>query len=293
MNAVTFSRRNGGFTFVEMIVVIVIIGIVAGIVAVFIRAPILGYTESVDRAAVTDEADLALRRMARDLRLALPNSVRVTANGNAVEFLLSSTGGRYLSVDDDVAGLPFLDFDNAASTTFTAIGGTQRPIQAGNFIVVYNLGDGIAPSEAYNFPAGPANVNIAQVTAVAPGADNTSVVTLASNAFAQQAVPMPSPNRRFQVVTTPVTYLCTQLADGSLGLVRYWNYPISAVQYARPQGSSRQAMVAGHVASCNNVFQYGAAASRASALVILNLSLRTRDSGVVNLVHQVHVDNTP
>jgi len=292
MNAAPHYRRSRGFTLVEAILVIVIIGIIGGIVALFIRAPVIGYTESADRAAVTDEADLALRRIARDLRLALPNSVRVNATGSAVQFLQTSTGGRYLSVDDDVPGLPFLDFDNPASLSFAVIGGTQRPIQAGNYIVVYNLGDSIVPSDAYGLGSG-ASVNIARVASVADATGNTPIVTLQSNPFAQQPVPMVSPTRRFQVVTTPVTYQCMQMKDGSLGLVRFWDYPISG-QQTTPLSGTRQATIASHVASCNNVFQYGSAATRASALVILNLSLLTRGSnGMVNLVHQVHVDNTP
>jgi len=294
MNALLRHRASRGFTLVEAILVIVIIGVIAGIVAVFIRAPVIGYTESVDRAAATDEADLALRRIARDLRLALPNSVRVSPANDAIEFLLTSTGGRYLSVDDDVPGLPFLDFDDQNQRDFAVIGGTMRPIERGNFIVVYNLGDGIVPSDAYGFRAGAADTNIARVESVANPTGPTPIVTMESNAFAMQSVTMVSPNRRFQVVTTPVTYRCAQMRDGSFGLVRYWDYPISAQQNDTPQGNPRQAVIASRVANCNNVFQYGTAATRASALVILNLSLRPRGGqGVVSLVHQVHVDNTP
>lgn len=294
MSPLPRHRASRGFTLVEAILVIVIIGVVAGIVAVFIRAPVIGYTESVERASVSDEADLALRRMARDLRLALPNSVRVAADGSAIEFLLTSTGGRYLSVDDDVPGLPFLDFDDPNQRSFAVIGGTMRPIERGNYIVVYNLGDGIVPSDAYGFRSGGANTNIARVEAVANPSGPMPIVTLESNAFAMQEVTMVSPNRRFQVVTTPVTYQCTRLRDGSAGLVRYWDYDISAAPLFPPQGSPRQAVIASRVANCNNVFQYGTAATRASALVILNLSLRPRGGdGVVSLVHQVHVDNTP
>ena len=287
-------RASRGFTLVEAILTIVIIGVIAGIVAVFIRAPVIGYTESVDRAAATDEADLALRRIARDLRLALPNSVRVAPDGSAVEFLLTSTGGRYLAVDDDVPGLPFLDFDDPDQRRFAVIGGTMRPIEPGNFIVVYNLGEGIVPSDAYGFRAGAPDTNIARVESVTDPTGTTPIVTLESNAFAMQSVTMVSPNRRFQVVTTPVTYQCTQMRDGSLALVRYWGYDISAQPLFPPQGSPREAVIASRVANCTNVFQYGTAATRASALVILNLSLRPRGgNGVVNLVHQVHVDNTP
>ncbi|MFA6270798.1 MAG: type II secretion system protein, partial [Candidatus Paceibacterota bacterium] len=74
-------RPSAGFTLVEAVVAIVITGILAGIVAVFIASPVQGYVDSVRRAELTDAADVALRRMMRDIRLALPNSLRVTSAG--------------------------------------------------------------------------------------------------------------------------------------------------------------------------------------------------------------------
>lgn len=301
MRAPNRARRAGGFTLVEAILVIVIIGIIGAIVAVFIRAPVQGYVDSAERAAASDEADLALRRIARDLRLALPNSVRVTSDGSAIEFLLTATGGRYLAVEDDVPGLPPLDFDDPGQRQFAVIGGTMQPIQAGNYIVVYNLGEGVPPSDAYRYrdgvdAASTFDINIARVSAVDLGNPDIPLVTLEDNPFARQSVPMPSPGRRFQVVTTPVTYRCAATADGSLALVRHWDYPISALQSAPPQGGARQASIATRVDACAGIFQYGSDASRRSGLIILNLPLRVRSSGVdsvLRLVHQVHVDNTP
>jgi MSHA biogenesis protein MshO len=294
-------RASRGFTIIEAILVIVIIGIIGAMVAVFIRAPVRGYTESAERAAALDEADLALRRIARDLRLALPNSVRVTPDGSAIEFLLTSTGGRYLAVEDDVPGQQPLDFDNPAARSFAVIGGTMQPIQPGNLIVVFNLGEGNVPSDAYRYRSGvdagnTYDMNAALVTAVDTTNPAVPVVTLEDNPFARQSVPMASPNRRFQVVTTPVTYRCALLPDGSLGLIRYWGYPISAAQNSPPLGGARETVIASRVGNCNAVFQYGNDATRRSALVILNLALRVRSGNatdLVRLVHQVHVDNTP
>ena len=93
----TQRKQQCGFTLIEMIVVIVITGIIAGIVAVFLRAPVQGYMDSARRAELTDIADTALRRMARDVRTAVPNSVRFSnCTAPCVEFL-ADQGWRTLS----------------------------------------------------------------------------------------------------------------------------------------------------------------------------------------------------
>ena len=77
------NQSHRGFTLVEMIMVIVITGIIGGMVAVFLRAPVQQYMDVSRRADMTDIADTALRRVSRDLRSALPNSVSVTISVGA------------------------------------------------------------------------------------------------------------------------------------------------------------------------------------------------------------------
>jgi len=291
-----------GFTLVEAIVVIVIIGIIGAIVAVFIRAPIAGYADSVARGDTADEADLALRRMARDIRLALPNSVRVSDNGGTLELLLTRTGGRYLAAEDGVAGGLPLDFDDAKKTEFTVVGGLAAPVMAGDFVVVYNLGTGMAPADAYNLNNDPGNDNrnIARISAAA--ARDAGKISLADNPFARQREPMPSPGHRFQVVSEAVTYRC-RFEGGRRVLRRYAGYTIEPATPATPQGGS-SALLAARIDDCTNIFRYDSPASAEltqGGLVILTLALHTRSAtglgsdpnGVVRLVHQVHVDNTP
>ena len=66
-----------GFTLIEAIMVITITGIIAAVVAIFIRQPVDAYLDTARRAALTDIADTTARRIGRDLQGALPNSVRV------------------------------------------------------------------------------------------------------------------------------------------------------------------------------------------------------------------------
>ncbi len=287
------SRKPQGFTLVEAVMVIAIIGVIAAIVAMFIRTPIQNYLDTATRAELTDEADLALRRIARDIRLALPNSVRVTPDGRALEFLLTKTGGRYLAQEDGVAGRPVLDFVNPDNRSFTVVGempaGSQEIVPNSDWIVVYNLG--IEHANAYL--ANQVTMrNIARVTAV----DRTqNLVTLDSNPFAGQNPAMTSPSNRFQVVSGPVTYFC-----GRGELTRQSDYPINAVQVAPPvsmgqsvNGFAVSRLLAARVGNCR--FDYDTTANQRTALVVLTLELLPRNPGErgVTLVHQIHVENTP
>lgn len=284
------GRRAGGFTLIEAISVIVVLGILAGIVAVFIRAPILSYRDTVDRAEMTDQADLTLRRIARDIRLALPNSVRVL-NGNSLEFLQTRTGGRYLSVDDGVPARPALD--DPAQTSFTVLAPPDSfgQVVAGDRVAVYNLG--VAPADAY-IGGNTGVVQAVPVTATDATLGRIATVQLNANPFAAASPALPSPTRSFQVVSGAVSFYCQDAGDGTQTLMRAWGYGINAVQAAVPTGGQR-AIVATRLSNCNGLFNYDTAATQRTGLVLVSLELRGRspDAPAIRLVHQIHVDNTP
>ncbi|GGI53093.1 prepilin-type N-terminal cleavage/methylation domain-containing protein [Oxalicibacterium solurbis] len=286
---VSVSQR--GFTLVEMIVVIVITGIVAAAVAVFIRAPVQGYVDLVARAELADEADTAVRRISREVRRALPNSVRLTSAGgnNYLEFLLTSTGGRYLTDSDDIAFEGNVLSFTTNDTSFRVVDGfSEERIPYGSngesWVVIYNLGPGQEPANAYC--SGDTCNNRALVSAV----DTASkTITMASNPFAAPGT-LRSPGNRFQVVTTPVTYECNPSAHT---LTRYSGYTIGTTQPAPPTGGTA-ALLASGVTSCN--FSYdNSAINTSQALLGITLAMARpgTNSGTITLFHQVHVDNTP
>lgn len=271
------TRSMGGFTLVEAIIVIVITGILGGVVAIFMRNSVENYVDSAARAEMTDVADLALRRISRELRLALPNSIVVSPDRRTLRFLITKIGGRYIDFNDSPpAGLLPLDFNPAtAALSFDMAGAAptgRQAIRAGDFIAVFNIG--IAPADAYS------GGNVASVNAV-----NGTRITLASNPFAAASPPMPSPTNRFQVVTGTVTYVCTPAAGGAGNLTRFFSPTISSV----PVGTG--ALLANMVSGCG--FDFAVLANTNAALVGVSLALARSNGESINLVRQVHVDNTP
>lgn len=285
-----------GFTLVEMVIVIVITGILAAIVAIFIRAPVQGYFDTVRRAELTDQADVALRRITRDVRLALPNSLRVSTVGNVnyIEFIMTRSGGRYRDVSDGSTGGDFLSFTNAADVTFDVHGPMPAMTPAapgvnGDFFVVFNLGPGNAPANAYATGDTCTNCNRARITGVA---GNT--VTLASNPFASQAPPLASPNGRFQIVpgdVGAVTYSCPVAGAAAGNLTRYWNYGFFAGQPTPPGGT--QALLA---TGANCAVNYAPALGGRHGLLEIQLSLSAGTGAAAETVvlqQQIRVDNAP
>lgn len=279
--------RQGGFTLTEAIVVVALTGIIASSVAVFIRASVQGYFDSTRRAQLTDLADTALRRVVGDLRLALPNSVRITSTGGGVylEFLLTKGAGRYRAdVDRNGAG-DALEFDIAGSPfRFDVLGPMPTtPVMPGDMVAVHNLGPGSGASDAYRGAAG----NLRAVSAV-----SGNTITLSPEAV----FPLPSPVSHFHVVEHAVSYVCTpNPADPASGqLRRHWAYPLSANQ-PTSFASGSHALLADGVAGCSIEYEPHAVAMR-NGVVVLALTLVQPGSGsseTVTLVQEAHVSNVP
>jgi MSHA biogenesis protein MshO len=277
--------RARGFTLVEMIIVMVIMGIIAAVVSVFITGPVTGYVDANRRAQLSDSADIALRRLSRDLRLALPNSVRVGGGNQLLEYIPTTGGGRYLTASTD-----FLDF-TTTDGSFDYLGDSTTG--ATGFVVVFNTGQRSATNCA-TAPGGADAYEACNRTTI--GSVTATKVTL-SSAF---KFPFTSPGNRFHVVpsTGPVTLACegvgTSGGDGTGTLKIYSNYNTgsgdwgNAATISAPRGTGN--LLGRHVSDCSFIYTPGVTAT--NGLVTLRLAL-TRSNETVTLHHQVHVDNAP
>lgn len=123
-----FSQR--GFTLVELIAVIVILAIVSSIGMGFVVRSMESYQQTQNRALLVNTARQALERVTRQLRIALPYSVRILNNGNCVEFMPIAAGGNYFSAVPDAAnGAPAGNSIPASPATIDF--GTPRHVTIG------------------------------------------------------------------------------------------------------------------------------------------------------------------
>lgn len=278
------QSRQAGFTLVELIMVIVILGVIGGTVAMFMKGPIDAYFDTARRAGIADVADTTVRRMARDLRKALPNSIRVvpgsTVGTDCIEFIPTRMGGRYRA--QDIVPVPTdntsLRFD-AADDSFNMLGiNTDLPadqrVQINDLVAVYNLG--IAGANAYD------SNNTATVSSVAPSPASASETRI--NLFPTLKFPLESPTRRFHVIPVDekvVSYICS-----GNKLYRNTNYGY-ATSCPAPTAGTTPFIADG--ATCN--FAYDSSDMR-NGLAKLSLSFSSAGESV-SIYHEVHVNNTP
>lgn len=253
--------------------VIVIMGVIGGVVAVFMRSPIDAYFDSARRAALTDVADTAVRRMARDVRKALPNSIR-TPSATCLEFIPTRTGGRYRKTDLVPGDGTALDF-TTTDTRFNMLGQNSalpadQQIQPGDVVAVYNLG--IAGASAY---AGD-NTSVIAAGGVVDGAE--TAITIAAKQF-----PLESGSNRFHVIPNEervVAYVCT---GGNLRRTVTTGSFTSACPATGP-------ILATNVQSCT--FTYNGSDLQRNGLVQIDLRISSNNE-TLSLYHEVHVNNSP
>ena len=270
--------RPYGFTLIELVMVIVVMGVIGATLAAFIRKPVDAYFDTVRRAALTDVADTAVRRISRDIGGALPNSIR-NPSSSCIEFIPTRTGGRYRAEPDalvaDNQGNAILDFA-AADTSFNMLANNsllppEQQIRANDVVVVYNLG--IAGADAY------AGDNTSVVSAVSSGTEST--ITIAAKQF-----PLASPVGRFHVVPGDqkiVSFVCN-----AGRLLRSSNH---AYNNSCPTSGATVAVLADKVSSCS--FVYNASDLQRNGLVQMTMTVTDSSGELVSLYHEVHVGNTP
>jgi MSHA biogenesis protein MshO len=284
------GHGESGFTLIELVMTMTTSAVVVAFVALFISGPVAGFDDQVRRARLVDAADAALTRLRRDVRRALPNSIRTTAQGGvvALELLSSIDGARYRSQPPGGADAR-LDLA-AADGSFNVIGAfTQvtKPFSSTNhFLAIYNVG--VPGADAYELAnvITPPGTQIGVAADAIPGEDRVTLSPAFRFAFG-------SPTQRVFLIEGPVTYLCD---SGAGTLTRYAGYAIAQDQSTRDShgellaAGGSAALMADSIAGCT--FNYTAGTAERAGLLSVELGVSAQGESI-SLLSQVHVDNVP
>lgn len=289
-------RRCSGFTLVELVLVITLSAVVAVMISTVLSRPLEGFVAQSRRAELVDQAALALNRMTRDIRSAVPNSVRVASGGRTLELLNISNGGRYLP---NRVGGETLRFTPDPAPECTAPGNdclTFRALVPGlsvagvNWLVVYNTGaeSGGNPVEGSNLWAAADAATGRHVitpqgsTFVALADGSSTLITVTPPSGSSFAFAFASPQRRFYLADEVIGYRCDTV---SRRLLRFTRASLASAFTA-----DASQVVVDNVSHCS--FSYQPGSLQRAGLVSLTLRL-SKDGESIELFQQVQVDNAP
>ena len=299
-------QRMRGFTLVELVMVIALAAVVAVMVSTVMSRPLESFVAQSRRAELTDLAANALERMVREIRQAVPNSLRSINGDQGLELLPIHEAGRYRGnqIDlDPVTGAPLpnaLRHDPPRCLGDTCRIDVLSPIlsaasvKAARWMVIYNIGAGSASAPqaggnvwAYGNPGVITPAGVGFDLASPPGQQLVlSGAQLDGFGFAYA-----SPQHRFYLVREVLGFRCVSPGEldgngtGRLERAAFDDLDIDAGDYA-----ARSRMLANHVSACSIRYQSGTHAR--NGLVTIQLEIM-KDGEKANLLRQVHVDNAP
>ena len=269
------SGSHGGFTLIEIMMVIVILGIIGVVGADFIASIFRGFGDSNTRLAMYEEGKTALVRMERELHGMLPNAVCVTNNGGG-SCESDGTGGneiRFGMILEDMMRNNNLvgsyteepiDFPRISPATLTETNGGAS-LQVNSIVSVYNT----------NWNSFALGTRLFRITSVA-----ANVMT-----FGGQTITEPSPQQRYYVLDRGVSY---RWDSGTK--ILYRSVETVNVGGLGTFGSSVEYPLARDVGDCK--FYYMAPSLSRNGIISVVFTMEKGGNSVV-MHKEIHVKNVP
>ena len=293
------GNRQRGFTLVELITVVIILGIVGIGITSYLGFGVQIYTDAVGRERQLGDARFVVERLTRELREALPNSVRVGISGSTqcIEFLPIVGSATYVDI-------PVGETDDEIVLVRPTASVSDDEVIAGAKLVVYPL----AANEIYVDPV-PSSNKVGKVfllsieddeklTPIRNTADLNESVTAtmaAQTYYIRNKVKVEfsahSPTGRYYLVDTAVSYC----ADGDK-ILRYGGYWRNGNQQVPPLAVTQGILMAENQTNSaitgTKPFSVDPPTLQRNAIVQLSLNFAHGDEAL-KLFHEVHIANVP
>ena len=287
-------KPSKGFTLMELILVIIILGIMSVGISGFISLSTQTYMNATNRDELVGNARFVIERLHRELRNALPNSVRVkdwSGRIQCIQFvpIIASTVYTDIPVSPEPASktlhvIPFNDDKNGPYQCDSAASCTA-------FVSVYPLGNDDVYAD-YTGPTGKLfrvdNID----TSVAAGEPwEINLLNVSKVHFDED-----SPTQRLYLVKEQISYCAVPVPQAdSLTLIRF-EEDMTEGEQGYPSGATRHYM-AGYLDDFSSdsselPFNVLPATLQRNAVVQIHLKFTKEDESYV-FDHEVHINNVP
>lgn len=256
-----------GFTLIELITVMVVFAILAAMGSGFVVRTFEAYTQTAERNTLVSRSRAVVERMARQLRIALPYSIRISASGECIEFMQLSGGSNYFNQLPDVNnGAPATSVIDTAGFSLSMGSAVHASVGA------------MAPAEVYSTSTTASRATIAGTS----GSPITQITLASAHRFLRNSI-----NERVYVMDSPERFCVT---GGQI--MHYSNYGLitGALTDSDPGGSS--ALVSEDIVSGSPSFSLSPATETRNTLVHFNFGI-TRNGETLTLNQQVQLRNVP
>ena len=256
-----------GFTLVELIAVMVVFAILAAMGSGFVVNSFEAYQQTIERNTMVSRSRALIERISRQLHIALPYSVRVSASGECLEFMQLTGGASYFGQLPDV--------NNGAPPTST-INTAPFSLSLGSAVSV--AVGAMAPDEVYN------TSNTASRADVATTSGNPiSQITLASpHRFLRNSI-----NERVYVMDSPERFCVT-----AGQMIHYSNYGLTTGVLTDADPGGAMAIMSDDIVAGNPSFTLSPATEIRNTLVLLTFAI-SRNNETMNINHRVQLRNVP
>ncbi len=266
------NQSQSGFTLIELITVIVILSILTVIGSGFMIRTAEGYQQTVNRSLLIQRGRQTIERLTREIRNAVPNSIRVSANNLCIEWLPTVGGGNYVGVlPDQSNGASAISSINTSPITFNGGSASYVVVGALNSAEIYSA----APSSLELF----SSINTASIP--------NQVALANAKIFARNSV-----NNRLFVASEP-NQAC--ISGDELFIYDSYNtsgsYPSQSALTGSPPGAG-VLVSAGVALSGETPFSITSGVESRNTIVVLNIPFSKGGERII-LRHQIMVRNVP